>query len=53
MKKKLRKLTISRETVQNLEGPALQDAIGAATGPRDTWCAVCTEATNFCSVCVC
>ena len=53
MKKKLRKLTISRETVQHLEGESLQDAVGAATGPQNTWCDVCTEATRYCTLCVC
>jgi hypothetical protein len=53
MKKKLRKLTVSRETVHSLQGHALEDALGAGTGPRDTWCDVCTEATNYCTVCVC
>lgn len=52
-KKKMRKLTISRETVRHLKDEALQDVAAAATGPANTWCDVCTEATRYCTLCAC
>ena len=47
MKKKMTKLTLSRETVRTLEGEALVE-VAAAVSLRE-----CSEATKPCTLCAC
>lgn len=47
MKKKVKKLTLSKETLRNLEGTGLRDAVGASL-PTDT-CLPCATAATDCS----
>jgi hypothetical protein len=53
MKKKAKKMTLSRETLRNLEDSALQEPAGAATRER-TECGSCPASAchpTFCSPC--
>ena len=54
MRKKIRKLSLTKETLRTLEDPALEHAAGGATTQPDT-CPViscnCTDNTRRCSVC--
>lgn len=46
MNKKIKKLTLSVETIRTLEEKDLEPVAGGATGPR-----ICGTATNVCSGC--
>ena len=49
-KKKIKKLTLTAETLRNLSDPDLQKAAGAATDATIR-CSVCTYACSGCNPC--
>jgi hypothetical protein len=57
MRKKIRKLALTKETLRSLEDPKLEDVNGGATTTTqpDTCpvrsCNICTNITRICSVC--
>jgi natural product precursor len=51
MKKKIRKLSLTKETLRGLEESKLTEAAGGATEPILSCEGTCTNATRKCSVC--
>ncbi|MFY9819824.1 MAG: class I lanthipeptide [Thermoanaerobaculia bacterium] len=55
MKRKIQKLSLTKETLRSLEDPSLNQVAGGATTQPDTCpvvsCNVCTDVTRRCSAC--